>query len=166
MALERPQTGEEFDASCNRGQPFRFTLGRGHVIHGWDSGVAGMKVGGRRRLTIPSAIAYGARGAGGVIKPHERLVFAVDLLSVELGLRPGIGSGEARLRQSPGDQLRVERLRAGQVFERLPDHGVVGEPGLLLVGNLEVDAVGADAVPARMGGDMPGLALDAALRCR
>jgi peptidylprolyl isomerase len=76
-------TGEEFDASWNRGEPFRFTLGRGHVIPGWDAGVAGMKVGGRRKLTIPSAMAYGARGAGGVIQPHEALVFVVDLLSVD-----------------------------------------------------------------------------------
>ncbi len=76
-------TGEEFDASWNRGEPFRFTLGRGHVIPGWDAGVAGMRVGGRRRLTIPSALAYGARGAGGVIKPNEPLVFVVDLLSVD-----------------------------------------------------------------------------------
>jgi peptidylprolyl isomerase len=76
-------TGEEFDASWNRGEAFRFTLGRGHVIPGWDSGVAGMRVGGRRRLTIPSALAYGARGAGGVIKPNEPLVFVVDLLSVD-----------------------------------------------------------------------------------
>lgn len=76
-------TGEEFDASWNRGEPFRFTLGRGQVIPGWDQGVAGMRVGGRRRLTIPSAMAYGARGAGGVIKPHEPLVFVVDLLSVD-----------------------------------------------------------------------------------
>jgi peptidylprolyl isomerase len=76
-------TGEEFDASWNRGQPFQFTLGRGHVIPGWDAGVLGMKVGGRHKLTIPSAMAYGARGAGGVIKPHEPLVFVVDLLSVD-----------------------------------------------------------------------------------
>jgi len=76
-------TGEEFDASWNRGQPFRFKVGAGNVIPGWDQGVAGMRVGGRRRLTIPSAMAYGARGAGGVIKPHEPLVFVVDLLSVE-----------------------------------------------------------------------------------
>jgi peptidylprolyl isomerase len=76
-------TGEEFDASWNRGQPFRFTLGKGQVIPGWDQGVAGMRVGGRRQLTIPSAMAYGARGAGGVIKPHEPLVFVVDLLSVD-----------------------------------------------------------------------------------
>ena len=76
-------TGEEFDASWNRGQPFEFKLGKGQVIPGWDQGVAGMKVGGRRRLTIPSALAYGARGAGGVIKPHEPLVFVVDLLAVE-----------------------------------------------------------------------------------
>ena len=75
-------TGEEFDASWNRGRPFEFKLGAGQVIPGWDAGVAGMKVGGRRKLTIPSAMAYGARGAGGVIKPHEPLVFVVDLLSV------------------------------------------------------------------------------------
>ena len=76
-------TGDEFDASWNRGEPFEFKLGAGQVIPGWDAGVEGMKVGGRRRLTIPSAMAYGARGAGGVIKPHEPLVFVVDLLSVD-----------------------------------------------------------------------------------
>ncbi len=75
--------GEEFDASWNRGTPFEFRLGRGQVIPGWDAGVAGMRVGGRRKLTIPSAMAYGARGAGGVIKPHEPLVFVVDLLAVD-----------------------------------------------------------------------------------
>ena len=76
-------TGEEFDASWNRGQPFQFKLGAGQVIPGWDAGVEGMRVGGRRKLTIPSAMAYGARGAGGAIKPHEPLVFVVDLLSVD-----------------------------------------------------------------------------------
>ena len=76
-------TGDEFDASWNRGEPFEFKLGAGQVIPGWDAGVEGMKVGGRRQLTIPSAMAYGARGAGGVIKPHEPLVFVVDLLSVD-----------------------------------------------------------------------------------
>ena len=65
------------------GQPFQFKLGKGQVIPGWDQGVQGMKVGGRRKLTIPSAMAYGARGAGGVIKPHEPLVFVVDLLAVD-----------------------------------------------------------------------------------
>ena len=75
-------TGAEFDASWDRGQPFEFKLGKGQVIPGWDAGVQGMKVGGRRKLTIPSAMAYGARGAGGVIKPHEPLVFVIDLLSV------------------------------------------------------------------------------------
>ena len=75
-------TGEEFDASWDRGRPFEFKLGKGNVIPGWDAGVAGMKVGGRRKLTIPSAMAYGARGAGGVIAPHEPLVFVVDLLAV------------------------------------------------------------------------------------
>ena len=77
------RSGEEFDASWNRGQPFEFKLGKGQVIPGWDAGVQGMKVGGRRKLTIPSAMAYGARGAGGgVIKPHEPLIFVVDLMSV------------------------------------------------------------------------------------
>ena len=76
-------TGEEFDASWNRRQPFEFKLGKGQVIPGWDAGVLGMKVGGRRKLAIPSAMAYGARGAGGVIKPHEPLIFIVDLLSVD-----------------------------------------------------------------------------------
>jgi peptidylprolyl isomerase len=78
------RSGEEFDASWDRGEPFRFALGKGQVIPGWDRGVAGMRVGGRRRLTIPSALAYGARGAGnGVIAPHEPLVFVVDLLAVD-----------------------------------------------------------------------------------
>ena len=76
------RSGEEFDASWDRDEPFRFKLGRGQVIPGWDQGVQGMRVGGRRRLTIPSAMAYGARGAGGVIAPHEPLVFVVDLLDV------------------------------------------------------------------------------------
>jgi peptidylprolyl isomerase len=77
------RSGEEFDASWNRGQPFEFKLGKGQVIPGWDQGVAGMRVGGRRKLTIPSALGYGARGAGGVIAPHEPLVFVVDLLAVD-----------------------------------------------------------------------------------
>jgi FKBP-type peptidyl-prolyl cis-trans isomerases 1 len=75
-------SGDEFDASWNRGQPFEFKLGKGQVIPGWDAGVEGMKIGGRRKLTIPSAMAYGARGAGGVIAPHEPLVFVVDLLTI------------------------------------------------------------------------------------
>jgi len=75
-------TGEEFDASWNRGQEFRFGLGAGQVIAGWDKGVAGMRVGGRRRLTIPPHLAYGDRGAGGVIAPGETLIFVVDLLGV------------------------------------------------------------------------------------
>ncbi|GAB3388289.1 FKBP-type peptidyl-prolyl cis-trans isomerase [Micromonospora halotolerans] len=75
-------TGREFDASYNRGDTFEFPLGGGQVIAGWDQGVVGMKVGGRRRLTIPPHLGYGARGAGGVIKPNETLVFVVDLVGV------------------------------------------------------------------------------------
>lgn len=75
-------TGRQFDASWDRGQTFSFGLGRGEVIQGWDDGVAGMKVGGRRRLTIPPQLGYGSRGAGGVIKPNETLVFVVDLVAV------------------------------------------------------------------------------------
>jgi peptidylprolyl isomerase len=75
-------TGEEFDASWNRGQPFDFPLGAGHVIQGWDQGVAGMRVGGRRKLIIPPHLGYGDRGAGRAIRPGETLIFVVDLLSV------------------------------------------------------------------------------------
>ena len=75
-------SGEEFDSSWDRGQTFKFGLGKGQVIPGWDQGVAGMKVGGRRRLTIPPMLAYGKRGAGGVIGPDETLVFVVDLVGV------------------------------------------------------------------------------------
>ena len=75
-------TGEEFDASYNRGDPLEFRLGAGRVIAGWDTGVAGMKVGGRRQLTIPPHLGYGDRGAGGVIKPGETLIFVVDLIDV------------------------------------------------------------------------------------
>jgi len=74
--------GKEFDASWNRGDAFEFRLGAGQVIQGWDEGVAGMKVGGRRQLTIPPDMGYGSRGAGGVIKGGETLVFVVDLLNV------------------------------------------------------------------------------------
>ncbi|MBA9006544.1 FKBP-type peptidyl-prolyl cis-trans isomerase [Thermomonospora cellulosilytica] len=75
-------TGEEFDASWNRGEPFEFPLGAGRVIKGWDMGVAGMRVGGRRRLVIPPHLAYGNRGAGAAIRPGETLIFVVDLLAV------------------------------------------------------------------------------------
>ena len=75
-------TRQQFDASWDRGQTFTFTLGGGEVIKGWDDGVAGMRVGGRRRIVIPPALGYGSRGAGGVIKGGETLVFVVDLLAV------------------------------------------------------------------------------------
>jgi peptidylprolyl isomerase len=75
-------TKQQFDASWDRGSTFKFKLGKGEVIPGWDQGVAGMKVGGRRRITIPPMLGYGKRGAGGVIGPDETLVFVVDLLGV------------------------------------------------------------------------------------
>jgi peptidylprolyl isomerase len=75
-------TGRQFDASWDRGDTFKFGLGKGQVIAGWDQGVAGMRVGGRRRITIPPDLAYGKRGAGGAIGPDETLVFVVDLIGV------------------------------------------------------------------------------------
>jgi peptidylprolyl isomerase len=74
--------GEQFDASWDRGDTFSFHLGAGQVIEGWDTGVQGMRVGGQRRLTLPPHVAYGPRGAGGVIGPNETLVFVVDLVGV------------------------------------------------------------------------------------
>lgn len=74
--------GTKFDSSKDRFQPFSFALGAGYVIKGWDQGVAGMKVGGKRKLTIPAELGYGARGAGGVIPPNATLIFEVELLQV------------------------------------------------------------------------------------
>jgi peptidylprolyl isomerase len=76
------QNGRQFDASWDRGDTFKFTLGKRQVIAGWDQGVQGMRVGGRRRITVPPMLAYGKRGAGGVIGPDETLVFVVDLIAV------------------------------------------------------------------------------------
>lgn len=82
--LQNPDgsNGQKFDSSRDRGDPFAFALGGGQVIRGWDEGVAGMRVGGQRKLIIPAAIGYGARGAGGVIPPNATLLFDVELLGV------------------------------------------------------------------------------------
>lgn len=77
------EDGTKFDSSVDRGQPFVFGLGQGRVIRGWDQGVVGMKVGGKRKLTIPAELGYGARGAGEVIPPNATLIFDVELLKVE-----------------------------------------------------------------------------------
>jgi FKBP-type peptidyl-prolyl cis-trans isomerase len=77
------ENGTKFDSSLDRRQPFQFKLGAGQVIQGWDQGVAGMKVGGKRKLTIPASLGYGARGAGGVIPPNATLIFEVELLGVK-----------------------------------------------------------------------------------
>ncbi len=77
------ENGQKFDSSKDRDTPFQFRLGAGEVISGWDEGVAGMQTGGQRKLTIPSQLAYGSRGAGGVIPPNATLIFEVELLAVD-----------------------------------------------------------------------------------
>lgn len=77
------EDGAKFDSSYDRGTPFSFSLGAGEVIQGWDEGVVGMKVGGKRKLTIPPSLGYGERGAGGAIPPNSILIFEIELLKVE-----------------------------------------------------------------------------------
>ena len=80
---EAGKPGKKFDSSVDRGEPFQFPLGAGMVIQGWDQGVAGMKVGGKRRLIIPSELGYGSRGAGAAIPPNAELIFDVELLAIK-----------------------------------------------------------------------------------
>ncbi len=80
--FENGVAGKKFDSSKDRGDPFDFPLGAGHVIRGWDEGVQGMKIGGTRKLTIPPEMGYGARGAGGAIPPNATLLFEVELLAI------------------------------------------------------------------------------------
>ncbi|MBM3340267.1 MAG: FKBP-type peptidyl-prolyl cis-trans isomerase [Betaproteobacteria bacterium] len=76
------EAGEKIDSSHDRGEPFSFPLGAGHVIKGWDEGVVGMRVGGKRRLRVPASLGYGARGAGGVIPPNATLLFEIELQGI------------------------------------------------------------------------------------
>ncbi len=97
--------GTKFDSSLDRGKPFSFTLGGGQVIPGWEMGVEGMKVGGKRELTIPPELAYGAKGAGGVIPPNATLKFEIELLSVAPPLYTNVGNDELKALLERGVKL-------------------------------------------------------------
>ena len=137
-------TGEEFDASWSRGIPLEFELGAGRVIAGWDEGVQGMKVGGRRQLVIPPDLAYGDRGAGSVIAPGETLIFVCDLVSVlptcDVGnIAPGCASSRSADDQGPTARSseRPAWSRGHWAIGRPPGHagtgGQAGGPSLVRV---------------------------------
>lgn len=123
--------GKKFDSSVDRGVPFDFTVGAGEVIRGWDLGVAGMKVGGKRKLTIPASLGYGVRGAGDVIPPNATLVFEVEVLSKQSVPAPGelkiedveVGTGAEAVNGKTVKVHYTGRLEDGSVFDSSVQRG-------------------------------------------
>jgi peptidylprolyl isomerase len=120
------ENGTKFDSSVDNGQPFTFVLGSGMVIKGWDQGLVGMKVGGKRKLTVPPDLAYGSTGAGGVIPPNATLIFEIDLLGVQPGVKiEDLKVGDGTEAQ-PGDKVSVHYtgwLENGAKFDSSLDRG-------------------------------------------